>query len=91
MLVGALELNPIERMWAQVNVYCRVYTNFTITKLRQIINPALNSMSVDLIRKFARKARDYEKAYCEGNKAGKAVEDAVKKYKSHRRVFTEEL
>ena len=71
-------------MWAQVKVYCRAHTNFTRVKLRQIVNPALDSVSVDLIRKYARKARDYEKAYCEGHKAGKSVQEAVKKYKSHR-------
>ena len=73
-----------ECAWAQAKVYCHAYTNFTITKLRRIINPALDSVSFDLIRKFARKARDYEKA---GNKAGKAVQDAVKKYKPHRSVL----
>ena len=65
--------------------------NFTFNRLRQIINPALDSVGVDLIRKFARKARDYEKAYCEGHRAGKAVKDAVKLYKSHRRVFSEQI
>ena len=58
-------------------------------KLRQIINPASDSVSIDLIRKFFRKARDYERAYLEGLKAGKEVEEAVKKYKSHRRGFSE--
>ena len=72
-------------------MYCRAYTNFTLPRLRHIINPALDSVTIDMIRKYARKARDYEKAYREGNKAGKAVEDAVKKYKSHRRVFSEQI
>ena len=85
------ELNPIERVWAQAKVYCRAYTNFTLIRLRQIINPALDFVTVDNIRKFARKARDYEQAYREGHKAGKAVEDAVKVYKSHRRVFSENI
>ena len=76
------ELNTIERVWAQAKVFCRAHTNFTLVKLRQIINPALDSVTVDLIRKYARKARDYEMAYREGNKAGKSVEEAVKKYKS---------
>ena len=70
-------------------MYCRAFTNFTLTRLRQIIEPALDSVTVDLIRKYARKSRDYEKAYRDGNKAGKAVEDAVKLYKSHRKVFSE--
>ena len=83
------ELNPIERVWGQAKVYCRAYTNFTLSRLRQIMDPALDSVTVDHIRKFSRKARDYEKAYREGHKAGKAVEDAIKTYKSHRRVFSE--
>ena len=39
------------------------------------------------IRKYYRKVRDYETAHQEGNKAGEEVENAVKKYKSHRRVL----
>lgn len=85
------ELNPIERVWGHSKRYCRAYTNFTLIKLRQIINPALESVSVDLIRKFFRKARDYERAYIEGFKAGKEVHEAVKTYKSHRRVFSETI
>ena len=73
------ELNAIERVWAQAKVYCRAHTNFTLVKLRQIINPALDSVTVDLIRKYARKARDYQRAYCDGHKAGKSVEEAVKR------------
>ena len=46
------ELNAIERVRAQAKVYCRAHTNFTLVKLRQIINPALVSVSVDLIRKY---------------------------------------
>ena len=83
------ELNAIERVWAQAKVYCRAHSNFTLVKLRQIIHPALDSVSVDLIRKFARKARDYEQAYRAGNRAGKNVDAAVKLYKSHRRIFHE--
>ena len=56
-----------------------------LVKLREIINPALDSVTVDL------KARDYEKAYRDGHTAGKKVEDAVKMYKSHRRVFNENI
>ena len=83
------ELNAIERVWAQAKVYSRAHTNFTLVKLRQIINPALDSVSVDLIRKYARKARDYEAAYRAGLNAGKGVEAAVKEYKSHRKIFNE--
>ena len=85
------ELNTIEKVWAQAKVYCRAHTIFTLVKLRAIINPALDSVSVDLIRKYARKARYYEQAYKDGHNAGEKVEDAVKAYKSHRRVFNENI
>ena len=81
------EMNPIERVWGQAMRYTRTYTNFTVPDLRDIIAPALNSVMVDNIRKFFRKACDYEKAYREGHAAGKMVAQAVKKYKSHRRIF----
>ena len=45
-------------------------------RLHNIINPALDSVSADLIRKYFRKGGDYERAYIEGEKAGKEVENA---------------
>ena len=56
------ELNAIERVWAQAKVYCRAYTNFILARLRQIIEPALDSVTVDLIKEYARKARDYRES-----------------------------
>ena len=53
-------------------------------KFGQIIKPALDSLSVDLILKYARKVRDYEKAYRSVHQAVKSIEAAVKSYKSHR-------
>ena len=85
------ELNPIERVWGQSKRYSRAHSNFTLARLRETVNPALDSITVDLIRKYFRKVREYETAYLEENKAGKEVEAAVKRYKSHRRVFTEEI
>lgn len=83
------ELNPIERVWGQAKVYTRKNTNFTLQRLRQIINPALDSVTLDLIRKFFRRVEEYERAYLAGKKAGKELEQAVKVYKSHRRIFYE--
>ena len=80
------ELNPIERVWGHAKKYTRAYCNYSITGLRKTMVPALETVNVDLIRKFFRKARDYVRAYSEGKKTGKEVEDAVKIYKSHRRV-----
>ena len=67
----------------------RQYANYTLVRLRKIVNPALDSETTDLIRNYFRKVGDYERAYIEGKKAGKEVESAVKVYKSHRRVFFE--
>ena len=67
------ELNPIERVWGQAKVYSRKYSNFTVARLRQIVNPALDSVSTELIRKYFRKIQDYETAYLEGKKAGKEL------------------
>ena len=77
------ELNPIERVWGQAKRYSRAYTNFTMPGLKRILPQALDSVSVTSIRKYFRKAHDYEKA-------GKEVENVVKRYKSHRRVFHED-
>ena len=82
------EVNPIEYVWGNSN---RAHSNFTLVKLRKIVNPALDSVKVDLIRKYFWKAREYEQAYLEGKKAGREIETAVKQYKSHCRVFTESV
>ena len=82
-------MNPIEHVWGQAKVYSRKHTNFTLVQLRSIIRPALDSVSPDLIRKFFRKAQDYEQAYIKGKESGKELEQAVKFYKSYRRIFFE--
>ena len=50
------------------------------------IGPALDSVPVDLMRKYFRRVREYARGYREGFAAGPALERAVKQYKSHRRV-----
>lgn len=84
------ELNPIERVWGQAKKYSRAHTNFTLVRLRTIIDPALDSVSTDLIRKYFRRVKEYEKAYLDGKKAGRELEQAVKVFKSHRRIFFEQ-
>ena len=66
-----------------VKAVLQANTNFTLVKLRDILNPALDSVTVDLMRKYFRKAREYERTYLKGKKSGKEVETAVKVYKSH--------
>jgi len=63
------ELNPIERVWGQAKVYSRAYTNFTLPGLRSTVNPALDSVPTDLMRKYFRRVLEYERAYLEGKKA----------------------
>jgi hypothetical protein len=51
--------------------------------LERTIEPALDTVSVDLIRKYFRKVREYARGYKEGFAAGPALENAIKQYKSH--------
>ena len=52
------ELNTIERVWGQAKVYSCKYSNFTLARLRQIVDLALDSVSTDLIHKYFRKVQD---------------------------------
>ena len=46
------ELNPIERVWGQAKRYTRSYTNFTLPGLRRIMETALDSVTLNIIRKY---------------------------------------
>ena len=54
------ELNPIEKVWGQAKKFTHSHTNFTLPWLRQIIRPGLDSVGVDLIRKYFWRVREYE-------------------------------
>ena len=81
------ELNPIERVWVQSKKYTRAHCDYSFKGLEGTIIPSLDSITLDSIRKFFRKTRDYIRAYKEGLTAGPELENAVKKYKSHRKVY----
>ena len=81
------ELNPIERNWCHAKKQARQYVNGSIVKLREVVPRSLDSVTTEMSDKFFRTCRDYEMAYRSGCK-GIEVEIAVKKYKSHRRVFS---
>ena len=81
------EHNPIERVWGQAKSFTRAFCKYSIVGLRKTIAPALDTVTVDLIRKYFRKARNYIHAYREGKAAGQEVEIAVKHYKCHRRIL----
>lgn len=57
------------------------------TGLDKVLIPALESVRLDTIRKYFRKCREYMQAYRDGKSGGNDVENAVKLYKFHRRVF----
>ena len=59
----------------------------SIVRLRNIVPQALETVITEMIHKFFKTCRDYEKAYRDGRTC-KNVEAAVKVYKSHRRVFS---
>ena len=84
------ELNPIERVWGHAKQYTRSHCDYTFAGLERTIDPALDNTSVELIRKYYRKVREYAKGYREGFAAGPALEKAMKQYKSHRRVSEQE-
>ena len=80
------ELNPIEACWGQAKRYTRSHCDYSFLGLEKTINPALNSVTLDMIRKYFRKTRETMRAYREGYAAGPELENALKRYKSHRRV-----
>jgi len=53
--------------------------------LEKIIDTALDSVTIELMRKYFRKIREYQRAYREGNTLGKEIK-ILKKYKSRHRV-----
>ena len=48
------------------------------------------SLSNVIMPNYFRRVKEYEKAYLDGKKAGKELEQVVKIYKSHRRVLYEQ-
>ena len=80
------ELNPIEACWGQAKRYTRSHCDYSFPGLERTVNPGLNSVTLDQIRKYFRKMRDTMRAYREGVVAGPDLEKALKQYKSHRRV-----
>lgn len=79
------ELNPIERCWGKAKQYARAHCDYSFPSLLGIASDAVASVSLDLMRKYFRKVRDYHRAYIEGKDVLEA-QTLVKKYKSHRRL-----
>ena len=73
------ECNPIEQLWAEAKRETRKHCNYSITGLLANVEPSLNAVPLDRIRKFLRKAREYVEIYRHGVTAVKEVEEALKK------------
>ena len=84
------ELNPIERVWAQLKRYTKAHCKYTIQSLRKNIPDSYDSVSLENIQNHFRKVRHFMFAYLEGLKPGQELDEALKKYKiaakSHRRI-----
>lgn len=84
------EINPIERVWCHAKRYTRTHCDYSFAGLEKIIDTALDSVTVEMMRKFYRKVREYHRAYREEVKVGKEMLKTLKVYKSHRRVSENE-
>ena len=60
------ELNPIERVWAQGKKYMCAHCIYSFKGVENTIVPTLDSVTLNSIRRFFRKMRDYMDAYKEG-------------------------
>ena len=50
------ELNPIERVWAQAKKYTKAYCKYSLQSLRNMIIPALDTVTLDNIQNYFRKS-----------------------------------
>ena len=53
------ELNLIERVWCRAKQYTHSHCDYSFSNLEKIIDTALDAVSVELIRKYFRKVREY--------------------------------
>ena len=80
------ELNLIEYYWCHSKRYTRSHCDYTFPGLLAIIDQSLNSVTLDMIRKFFRKTQETMRAYCEGLTPGPEMTNALKTYESRRRI-----
>ena len=64
------ELNPIERVWAQLKRFTKGHCKYTLPSLRKNIPLAYDSVTLENKKNHFRKVRHYMYAYLEGLKPG---------------------
>ena len=79
------ELNFIEMFWGAAKCYTRNNCDYSFKGLEKTVPEALNSISLETIRCYARRAWRFMDAYRK-NLTGLEALYAVKKYRSHRRI-----
>ena len=88
------ELNPIERVWAQLKRFTKAHCKYSLPSLVKIIPLAYDSVTTENIRNHFRKVRHYMFCYLEGLTPGQELDQALVKYKtavkSHRRISINE-
>ena len=62
--------------------YSRAHVNGSIVRLREAVPNALETVMKEMMGKFYKMCRDYERAYRDGH-TGRDVEVVIKSYKSH--------
>jgi hypothetical protein len=85
------EFNFIEMFWGAAKSWYRAHCTFNFRELSEMVEKALDSVSMSTIRKFARKTYRYMDAYrirdSNGNTLScRQIEYAVKKFRGHRKI-----
>jgi hypothetical protein len=88
------ELNPIERVWAHLKNDLRKNCEYSLKSLRTQLPIALESVSVDAVRRYFRRTDRYVSAYAGHNGVTLTPSEAAfvtRKYSSHRRIPADEI
>lgn len=81
------ELSMIEMCWSSWKRILRSHCDYTLQGLRVNVRKALHAIGIKEMRAYERHCQRYIAAYREGH-TGYTVIAALKKYKSHRRINT---